>query len=313
MVSNNKRTASGIKTFRTSNLQTGQSNPKKKDSKYLNYYRVLSKQAKIVPVAGLMGITALVGNYIHDRVYNQIPELQTFEYDPNTIREMLTGGDDRYTLHGSAIGIEIPESNPEDYSGLSELIAERHENRDPFRHYDLEDLLVSLLTIESRGDQYAKSRVNARGILQIMPNTARECGISENTYNRILNMDCAADLLIRSYNYLKPRVEAKFGPYLRNGQIEELTEHFAVTAYNNGMGNVRKAIQRYDLGVFEGVNVGVGPLDLQEIVPRVIGAGNVGALRQESREYFPRFLQIHDEVVNAPIYSPNRWRWETGL
>lgn len=283
-----------------------------------------NKRSLLGKVGGTITLLAALGaggNYAHDRAYNQIPNLQTFQYNTNTIREMLTGGDDRYTLHGSARGIDIPKSRPESYAGLSELIAQRHEDRDPFRHYDLEDLLVSLLTIESRGDKNAtaKRKINGKmvitgqGIMQIKPSTGVGCDIENNPYHRILNMDCGADTLIRNYNFLKPRVEAKFGPYLRDGQVDELTEHFAITAYNNGMGNVRNAIQRYDLGVFESINASIGPLDLQELIPRVIGAGNVGALHHESKEYFPRFLQIYDEVVNAPLYSPNRWRWELGL
>ena len=254
-------------------------------------------------------------DYIHDRAFNQIPSLQTFQYDSNQVFDMLT--QIRPDLHGNQRGVSISRENPASYRELARRVSQQYENRsrNPFTNYNLEDVLLGLMTIESRGVRDARApRTGASGIMQLMPATAQECEIEPSRINhRFLQMDCAADLLIRSYRFLQPTVESRFGDFLSESQLQELTEHFAITAYNNGMGNVRNAILRYNISFIDGFNFSYNPfLDMEEIVPRVIGAENVADLKKESLEYFPRFLQVYNDVINPSWFSntTNRFKWE---
>lgn len=254
-------------------------------------------------------------DYLHDRTFNQIPSLQTFQYDSNQVFDMLTQV--RPDLHGNERGVSISRENPASYRELARRVSQQYEKRgrNPFTNYNLEDVLLGLMTIESRGVRNAISPREASGIMQLMPATAQQdCGIEPSrTNHRFLQMDCAADLLTRSYRFLQPTVESRFGGFLSESQLQELTEHFAITAYNNGMGNVRNAILRYNISFIDGFNFSYNPfLDMEEIVPRVIGAGNVGALQKESLEYFPRFLQVYNDIINPSWFSntTNRLRWE---
>ena len=274
------------------------------------------RNTALISAAGIgIAIPTYYGvDYTHDKFFNQIPSLHTFQYDSNQVFDMLTQV--RPNLHGNERGVSISRENPASYRELARRVSQQYENRgrNPFTNYNLEDVLLGLMTIESRGVRNAIApRTGASGIMQLMPETAQQdCGIEPSrTNHRFLQMDCAADLLTRSYRFLQPTVESRFGGFLSENQLQELTEHFAITAYNNGMGNVRNAIMRYDISTLERFNISSNPFfDLEEIVPRVIGAGNVGALKRESLEYFPRFLQVYNDVINPPLLSSNRFRWK---
>ncbi|MFT4244341.1 MAG: transglycosylase SLT domain-containing protein [Candidatus Woesearchaeota archaeon] len=253
-------------------------------------------------------------DYVHDRAFNQIPNLQTFEYTPNQVFDMLTQTIPE--LYGNEQGINILKQNPASYRELATRVSQKYEQKgwNSFENYNLEDVLLGIMTIESGGKRDARSRSGASGIMQLMPPTAQQCGIEPSRINhRFLQMDCAADLLNRSYRFLEPTIKSKFGDLLSESNLQELTEHFAITAYNNGMGNVRNRIESFDVSTFERLNMSYNPFfDLEEVVPMVIGAGDMGPLNREALEYFPRFLQIYDDVINPSLFSntKNKLRWK---
>ena len=89
------------------------------------------------------------------------------------------------------------------------------------RQYDLDtELLLALVRVESCFDTRAHSRAGARGLTQLMPNTARALGVVDS-FNAEANLDGGARYLARMLT--------RFGD-----------EHLALAAYNAGPGNVEK-------------------------------------------------------------------------
>jgi soluble lytic murein transglycosylase-like protein len=112
--------------------------------------------------------------------------------------------------------------------------------------YDLpEELIAGFIWQESRGNPRAVSHCGAMGLMQLMPETARNLGVS-NAFHPAQNIDGGA-------KYIRQMLD-KFGKL----------EH-AVAAYNAGPGNVSK----YG---------GIPPFrETQDYVPRVLGGAQAFA------------------------------------
>lgn len=79
--------------------------------------------------------------------------------------------------------------------------------------------LMALALIESDMNQHTVSRVGAIGVMQIMPETARECGVDPYDYDS--NIDCGARVFAENIR--------------RFGRLD-----LAVAAYNDGPNAVRR-------------------------------------------------------------------------
>ncbi len=92
------------------------------------------------------------------------------------------------------------------------------------------DLAEALLRVESGGDVEARSHVGARGLMQLMPATAREIAEREG-----IPIDDDEDLV-------EPRTNIRLGLiYLRDMlQKFDQSEALALAAYNAGPGRVRR-------------------------------------------------------------------------
>jgi len=89
--------------------------------------------------------------------------------------------------------------------------------------------LTSLTLVESSFDVHAKSKVGASGIWQIMPPTGKQYGIINSKVDE-RNSPLKATLIaakLMKFNYKQ----------LKNWPL-------AITAYNNGIGNIRKSLRR---------------------------------------------------------------------
>lgn len=275
----------------------------------LKEYLYKSARNTFLGLSALAITAGVVGPVIQKNVYDEIPSLQTFSYNPDQTFSMFH----QRNLYGTGAGLSIPPTDPISYRELVYQISTQHQHRDPFRKYKLDDILLGLMTIESRGQRdVVAPRTGASGIMQLMPATADECAIEPELVNhRFLQMDCAADLLIRNYRFLQHSVSQKFGDILSNSSVQRLTELFAITAYNNGMGNVRRAINTFEVSKELRNTIILNPFfNIEEIVPKIIGAGNVEALQKESLEYLPRFLQVYYDIIKAPPFSLRRWKFD---
>ncbi len=86
-------------------------------------------------------------------------------------------------------------------------------------------LIVSQMYAESRFNPKAKSWVGARGLLQVMPRTAREMGLTDLEKPRV-----GIHAGVRYLNWTRDRFDPALSPHTRNW--------FALAAYNAGIGHV---------------------------------------------------------------------------
>ncbi len=99
-----------------------------------------------------------------------------------------------------------------------------------------------MLIIESGGVREAKSKANARGILQLTPTALKDCGVPANKHlHRIAQVDCALWLFERNHRMLQPVFVAKFG-HLPEDKQEQIYRLLLIQAYHGGPGRVRSLL-----------------------------------------------------------------------
>lgn len=102
--------------------------------------------------------------------------------------------------------------------------------------------LAGMLIIESGGVREAKSKANARGILQLTPTALKDCGVPANKHlHRIAQVDCALWLFERNHRMLQPVFVAKFG-HLPEDKQEQIYRLLLIQAYHGGPGRVRSLL-----------------------------------------------------------------------
>jgi hypothetical protein len=103
-------------------------------------------------------------------------------------------------------------------------------------------LLFGLLAIESGGYKKARSKANARGILQILPSQLKRCGVPRMYYyHRIAQADCALTLLESIHRHIYDDFLVRFR-HLPRKKGEELYARLMVQSYHTGMETVRKLL-----------------------------------------------------------------------
>lgn len=99
--------------------------------------------------------------------------------------------------------------------------------------------LAGMLIIESGGVREAKSKANARGILQLTPTALKDCGVPANKHlHRIAQVDCALWLFERNHRMLQPVFLARFG-HLPEEKRDQVYRLLLIQAYHGGPGRVR--------------------------------------------------------------------------
>ena len=101
-------------------------------------------------------------------------------------------------------------------------------------------LFQKLIQIESGYDSKALSPRGAMGLGQIMPETAKELGLTLGDDDRRGSVWHAESNLDASARYLKKL----YDKYQKEGIREDEAWNFAAGAYNAGMGNIAKAINK---------------------------------------------------------------------
>ena len=103
-----------------------------------------------------------------------------------------------------------------------------------------QSLFQKLIQTESAFDPNAKSSRGAMGLGQLMPATAKELGLSlkeDHSSGSILHPESNLDASAR---YLRKL----FDKYLGEGIVTEEAWNFAAGAYNAGMGNIGRAMEK---------------------------------------------------------------------
>jgi soluble lytic murein transglycosylase-like protein len=103
-----------------------------------------------------------------------------------------------------------------------------------------ENLFQKIIQTESAFDPDAKSSRGAMGLGQLMPATAKELGLNlkeDHSIGSVLHPESNLDASAR---YLRKL----FDKYTREGIPDDEAWNFAAGAYNAGMGNIAKAIEK---------------------------------------------------------------------
>ena len=119
--------------------------------------------------------------------------------------------------------------------------------------------LAAVIVVESGGDPAALSPKGARGLWQLMPDTARRYGlVVDNVVDERLNVEKSTHAAAR---YLKG-LDVQFGSW-----------PLALAAYNTGEQNLQRAIDRSRSNEFSILSaLGLVPLETRNYVPAVLTA-----------------------------------------
>ena len=162
--------------------------------------------------------------------------------------------------------------------------------------YNLPDDLKHVVIVESHANPHATSHCGAKGLWQMMPETARRYGLTVNA-----NQDDRKD----------PRkaTEAalRYLTYLHNLLNKDWT--LAIAAYNCGEGRVRKAIRQANSYDYDKIKH-LLPKQTQKYIPAILAAGycidnyTKYGVRAESTPYSLRFtntVKVFDKMSFAEI------------
>jgi soluble lytic murein transglycosylase-like protein len=134
-----------------------------------------------------------------------------------------------------------------------------------------ENLFQKLIQTESAFDPDAKSSRGAMGLGQLMPATAKELGLNlkeDHSIGSVLHPESNLDASAR---YLRKL----FDKYIMEGIPGEEAWNFAAGAYNAGMGNIAKAIDKVE---------GVSQWDqVAAVLPQVTGKYSSETIRYVNR------------------------------
>ncbi|WP_423186349.1 transglycosylase SLT domain-containing protein [Alishewanella sp. d11] len=144
-------------------------------------------------------------------------------------------------LSGNWDGIRV--GTPKNQASLHDVLQTVYKRRVQQKRItlppDLLPDLAGMLVIESGGVREARSKANARGILQLMPQALKDCKIPANRQlHRIAQVDCALWLFERNHKMLEPVFLAKFG-HLPKEKRDQVYRLLLIQAYHGGPGRVR--------------------------------------------------------------------------
>lgn len=130
-------------------------------------------------------------------------------------------------------------SSPTDRDSLGELVNHIAKKNDV-----PQDLFQKLIQTESAFDPEAKSSRGAMGLGQLMPATAQELGLNLKEDGSAGSVWHPESNLDASARYLKKL----FDKYIKEGIPQDEAWNFAAGAYNAGMGNIGKAMDKVGEG-----------------------------------------------------------------
>ncbi len=147
-------------------------------------------------------------------------------------------------LSGNWDGISV--GTPKNQASLHDTLRLVHARRVQQKRISLPgDLLADLagmLIIESGGVREARSKANARGILQLTPQVLKDCGVpASKQLHRIAQVDCALWLFERNHRMLRPVFLARFG-HLPEEKQEHIYRLLLIQAYHGGPARVRSLL-----------------------------------------------------------------------
>ena len=149
----------------------------------------------------------------------------------------VTGKEEDSRLSGSWKQFRVEKENPISIVDAIFQMNEQHRYRVP---EDIVKRLLGQLVIESSGKKNATSTAGARGMLQIMPETLKSCGIEPKHYqHRFAQIDCALSELKSAHKALQKLVDDVLSD-LSDQQRDDIAAWMTTQAYHAGRGNISK-------------------------------------------------------------------------
>ncbi len=104
-------------------------------------------------------------------------------------------------------------------------------------------LIKAIITVESCFDRYAVSRVGAKGLMQLMPETAKSMGV-HNVFNAKDNIRGGTRYFRQMLELFEFNVELALAAY--NAGPNAVKKHKGIPPYRETQGYVKKVIQHYN-------------------------------------------------------------------
>jgi hypothetical protein len=178
------------------------------------------------------------------------------------------------TITGSGTAPLLPKINTEDQSGRTNrrLDSLQARVRPIFRKQGIPDDLAAVIGVESGGNPLALSPRGARGLWQLMPETARRYGLTVDARrDDRVDLEKSTQTAARYLNDL----HLQFGDWA-----------LALAAYNTGEQNVERAIARAGSREFQTLSLlGYLPAETRKYVPAVLAA--IGSGKQSAFPSLP--------------------------
>ena len=151
----------------------------------------------------------------------------------------VTGKEEEALLHGSWKQFQVPKENP--ISIVDAIFQMNEQNRYQVPE-DIVKRLLGQLVIESSGKKNAISVAGARGMLQLMPETLKSCGIEPKHYqHRFAQIDCALSELKSAHKALHALVDDVLFNF-SDTQRDDIAAWMTTQAYHAGRGNISKLL-----------------------------------------------------------------------
>lgn len=149
----------------------------------------------------------------------------------------VTGKEEGSLLHGSWKQFQVPKENP---ISIVDAIFQMNEQNRYHVPEDIVKRLLGQLVIESSGKKNAISVAGARGMLQLMPETLKSCGVEPKHYqHRFAQIDCALSELKSAHKALHTLVDEMLSD-LSDTQRDDIAAWMTTQAYHAGRGNISK-------------------------------------------------------------------------
>jgi len=109
----------------------------------------------------------------------------------------------------------------------------REQNFDP-------EMILAVIKKESSFNPKAKSKAGARGLMQLMPGTAKWLGLKKDPFNKLYEPSINIKYGVKYLRYLFDKFCESDYTSLEAGDLEDQSVKKSIAAYNAGPGNVMK-------------------------------------------------------------------------
>jgi soluble lytic murein transglycosylase-like protein len=173
-------------------------------------------------------------------------KIRSYRFDEQTVVLFLKGGGD-VTVPISMIQGFVPDEILEEVAKAAPATADPNDLRalaiETARRHGLDpDLVLAVISVESAFRKDAVSPKGARGLMQLMPGTARELGVKD-AFDPAQNLDAGTRYLNSLLAEFKGDVRLAIAAY--NAGPNAVKRHRGVPPYRETRQHVEKVLERY--------------------------------------------------------------------